>query len=494
MKNIKIYVLFLALISVVSACELTDNIDPKSARDVAPGSLLTSAEETFVYTLDELSMNVNISRFLAQYASQTAYTQESRYNFADRQIPDTYWNNMYRSCMIDLVDAKNRLLAQDLDAASNARRDNKVAIINIIQTYIYHTLVDYFGNVPYTEALMGMENMTPAYDDAETIYGDLLQTLTDAIATFDANPSSGSWGSEDILLGGDVAMWKKVAASLKLRIAMRLADVDAATAQANAEAAINAGLLEAGEALTLQWLGQDPYVNTYYRRFEIDGRTDYAPSKTIIDKMLALNDPRIPAYFTQVDTSGEGDFVYWGLQYGLTSNVNVKSYSTFAPVMFEPDYPSVLIAYDEVQFLLAEAAQRGFTTPLTAQEHYEAAITASVEWWTGSDDGVASYLADGDVAWDAARWKELLGTQKWIALYNRGNEGYASWRLFDWPVLSPPPDMTQEDIPLRWPYPFNELDLNPDSYNAAATAIGGDDVRTQLFWDVTPNSDSPSPN
>ncbi|MCF8226671.1 MAG: SusD/RagB family nutrient-binding outer membrane lipoprotein [Bacteroidales bacterium] len=494
MKNIKIYVSFLALISLVSACELTDNIDPKSAREVAPSSLLTSAEETFVYTLDELSMNINISRFLVQYAAQTAYTQESRYNFADRQIPDSYWNGMYRSCMIDLEDAKAQLLATDLDDAANAKRDNKVAIIDIIEVYIVHTLVDYFGNVPYSEALVGMENMTPVYDDAATIYDDLMQRLTDVIATFNANAGAGSWGAEDILLGGDIAMWKKVAASLKLRLAMRLADTDATAAKANAEAAINAGLLEDGEALTLEWMGQDPYVNTYYRRFEIDGRTDYAPSKTIIDKMFALNDPRMSSYFTQVDTSGDGDYVYWGLQYGLTSNVNVKSYSTFAPVMFEPDYPSVLIAYDEVQFLLAEAAQRGFTTPQTAQEHYEEAIRASVEWWTGSDAGVAAYLADGDVAWDAARWKELIGTQKWIALYNRGNEGYASWRIFDWPVLSPPPDMTQADIPLRWPYPFNELDLNPESYSAAATAIGGDDVRTQLFWDVTPNSASPSAN
>jgi hypothetical protein len=494
MKNIKIYVLFLALISVVSACELADNIDPKSAREVEPGSLLTSAEETFVYTLDELSMNVNISRFLVQYASQTAYTQESRYNFADRQIPDTYWNSMYRSCLIDLKDAKEQLLATDLDPASNAVRDNKVSIINILECYVIHTLVDYFGNVPYSEALMGMDNMQPVYDDAETVYIDLLDRLTDEIGALDSDIAA--WGAEDIIFGGDVDMWRKAAASLKLRMAMRLADVDATTAQTYAEEAIDEGLLESGEAMALNWLGQDPYVNTYYRRFTIDGRTDYAPSKTIIDKMLGLDDPRMPAYFTMIDTSANGDQpkVYWGLQYGLTSNVNVKSYSTFAPEMFQPDYPSVLIAYDEVQFLLAEAAQRGFSTPQTAEEHYEEAITASVEWWTGSDDGVADYLNHADVAWDAARWKELIGTQKWIALYNRGNEGYASWRIFDWPVLSPPPDMTQEDIPLRWPYPFNELDLNPDSYTAAASAIGGDDVRTQLFWDVTPNSDSPSPN
>ena len=492
MKMKRIYLLFLVLITVVSACELTDNIDPKSAREVAPSSLLTNAQESFVDVVDEISMNVNISRFLAQYCSQTAYTQESRYNFSDRQIPDSYWNQCYRSTLIDLKDAKDILAKIDLTVEDNLARDNKVAIIEIIEVYIYHTMIDYFGDIPYSEALMGMENLTPVYDDAQTVYVNLMGKLDDAYDVLDAN--YGSWGAEDLFFSGDIAMWKKTAASLKLRLAMRLAEVDATTAQTEAEDAISKGLFEEGEGLVLHWFGQDPYVNTIYRRFEIDGRTDYAPSKTIIDKMLDLNDPRMSSYFTQVDTSGEGDFVYWGLPYGLDANVNVKSYSTFAPEMFEADYPSVLIHYDEVQFLLAEAAQRTYTTPMTAQEHYEEAITASVEYWTGSDDGVTAYLGEADVAWDANRWKELIGTQKWLALYNRGNEGYATWRIFDWPVLSPPPDMTQEDIPLRWPYPFNELDLNPDNYQAAASAIGGDDVRTQIFWDVTPNSATPSPN
>ena len=105
-----------------------------------------------------------------------------------------------------------------------------------------------------------------------------------------------------------------------------------------------------------------------------------------------------------------------------------------------------------------------------------------------------SYLSHPDVAWDPARAKELIGTQKWIALYNRGNEGYAVWRCFDWPVLSPPEEMIYEDIPMRMPYPYNEPNLNGENYDAAALAIGGDSISTLLFWDAIRSTDTPSPS
>jgi hypothetical protein len=248
--------------------------------------------------------------------------------------------------------------------------------------------------------------------------------------------------------------------------------------------------------MELAWLGVTPHVNTIYNSFIVGGRFDYAPSLTMTSMMNDLSDPRLPLYFSLVDTSADasGKYAYLGLEYGLTAAAPYQSVSHWSDQMFEATFPAVLIDYVEVQFLLAEAAARGWTTPLTAQEHYENGITASIVWWGGDAADAPAYIAQADVNYDQARWKELIGTQKWLALFNRGNEGYATYRMFDWPVLPPPEDMTQADIPLRWPYPFNEKDLNLANYQAAATAIGGDDVRTQLFWDVTPNSATPSPN
>jgi len=495
MKMKKIYLVVLVLGALVTACELPDNVNPKAATEVPASTLFTNATVDFVATFDAISMNINISRFLAQYASQVNYTDESRYNFEDRSIPDTYWAWIY----LPLRDYQEvRRLVSPISGSDeyNRNRDNKLAIVDIMEVFALQSLVDYLGDIPYTEALGGADNKTPAYDDAETIYRDMMTRLRTDIATLTAGAADGSWGDEDVIFGGDVAMWKKTAASLLLRMGMRFADVDAPTARTALADALTAGVFEEEDVFQLVWTGVTPWVNPIYEVFYVDNRFDYAPSKTIIDKMEELFDPRMDDYFSQMDTSsdGSGQMAYVGLKYGLAAAVPYNSISHFSDKMFAANFPSVLSDYVEVQFLLAEAAARGFTTPMTAQEHYEEAVTASIVFWGGTASEAAPYLALADVQYDQARWKELIGTQKWIALYNRGNEGYASWRVFDWPVMDPPEDMTQADIPLRWPYPFNEKDLNNTNYTAAAQAIGGDNIRTRLFWDVTPNSATPSPN
>ena len=92
--------------------------------------------------------------------------------------------------------------------------------MEVLAVYSYQVLVDAFGNVPYTEALMGGDNSRPKYDDAYTIYKDLFVRLDKAIADLDG--SFDGFGSADVLYNGDVSLWKKFAASLKLRMALRL--------------------------------------------------------------------------------------------------------------------------------------------------------------------------------------------------------------------------------------------------------------------------------
>ena len=328
--------------------------------------------------------------------------------------------------------------------------------------------------------------------DRVAIYTDLQARLTADIATLTAGINDGSWGSEDLVYQGDVAMWKKFAATLKARLAMRVADVNPGTAQTELTAAINAGMLEAGESMQLPWIGSSPHNNTIFTMFA-GGREDYGPANTIIDKMVALDDARLPAWFTQVDTSTEAGVEKWaykGIVYGAVSDL-YNGISHFSDAMFEADFPATFACHAEVRFILAEAAARGFTVTGTAQEHYEAGIQESHDFWGVTLD--AAYLTQPDVAWDDARNKELIGTQKWLALYNRGMEGWCVWRSFDWPVLNPPPGLSYTDIPFRMPYPYNEPDLNPENYANAAAAIGGDDVRTRLFWDATDGTPTPAP-
>ena len=110
------------------------------------------------------------------------------------------------------------------------------------------------------------------------------------------------------------------------------------------------------------------------------------------------------------------------------------------------------------------------------------AVTASIEYWGGTPAEAAAYLAKPGVAYSSANWKQLIGEQKWIALYNRGWDAWIEWRRLDYPHIEAP-ETAETDVPLRFTYPIPEQNLNTTNYNAASQSIGGDDVRTKLFWD-----------
>jgi hypothetical protein len=137
-----------------------------------------------------------------------------------------------------------------------------------------------------------------------------------------------------------------------------------------------------------------------------------------------------------------------------------------------------------MEFYRAEAKERGFTVTGTAEEHYNKAISASILAWGGTAADAAVYLARPDVAYTTAAgtWRQKIGTQKWIALYNRPYEGWLELRRLDYPVL-PAPVGAKSGFPNRLTYPGNEQQLNGTNYTAAASAIGGDKVETKLFWD-----------
>ena len=474
MKTIKYISIVLILILGISSCELPDNVDPKHAVEVPIGTLFSNAEVALVNQVNNMSVNYNISRLIVQYWQETTYFDESRYNFQDRKIPDRYALAFYRNVLMDFKDAKILLNAQELEAGQAIERNNKVHIIGILEVYAWHCLIDAFGDMPYTEALLGAENTTPAYDNDTDVYADIISRLEGAIAGL--NAGYGSFGGADFIYGGDVASWKKFGASLLLRLGIRIADVDAAGSQSAVSTAVAAGVFASqDESGYLFYTGVTPHVNTIYNGFINDGRSDYLPTNTIVDKMLELNDPRLPLYFTQY----EGEYI--GAIAGLDGAQSYNNYSHFASRFFEADFEAILIDYAEVEFLLAEAAERGFGVSGTAEEHYANAITASIVYWGADEATAADYIAT--VPYSSADWKEILGTQKWIALYNRGVEGWAEWRRLDFPILNVPEGMVYGDIPLRMPYPYDEVAQNGINYYAAADAIGGDKTSTPVFWD-----------
>lgn len=523
-------ILVIILIGIISAfylqsCELPDNVDPKLAKEAEAKSIFASATVSLIDHVATPSVNSNISRILAQYTAETTYYDETRYVFLERNIPDSYWTELYRDVLFNLKAAKE--IVEATTAWLNPEDQGaQIAAITILEVYSYQMLVDAFGDVPYSEALTGIDgNLSPKYDDAATIYADLISKLTEAINTLDKGGNV--FGDYDLFFGGSSTQWKKFGASLKLRLAMRLADVNPSLSQTSAEEAVNAGVFTSGDIAQVVYTGISPYQHPWYEHFTIDGRADHIPSHTVVNIMDDLLDPRSELYFENTrpwdyyydaddnlkDTTVEGNAIlfYDGVaEYregpftlspstseadasvrvfkgGIFGSSNSYTRSThFNSKMTVATFPSILMDYMEVEFLLAEAAERGYAVGGTAEEHYNNAITASFIHWGGTETQASSYLAQTDVAYTTApgTWRQKIGTQKWIALYDRGVEAWAEWRRLDYPILNFPSGMTYDDIPKRMPYPFTEDNINLDNYNAAASAIGGDKASTKLFWDV----------
>jgi hypothetical protein len=266
---------------------------------------------------------------------------------------------------------------------------------------------------------------------------------------------------------------------------MRLSDVPslAATAKAAAEEAIASGVISAlTQEAKFTYVGITPYTNSIYEEMVEGGRNDFVPANAIVDFMNNTNDPRRPLYFSQF----EGEYV--GGNPGDQNN-SWASVSHFSDAMFGATFPVTIIGLAEVEFLLAEAAARGYTGAGDAEEHYNNAIVASIESWGGSAADAAAFISQPEVAFDAVNWRRSIGLQKWVALYNQGIEGWAEVRrldIDDWttgPLVRPAESLLEANIS-RMPYPYVEDDVNEINKNTAAEAIGGDLPGTKIFWDV----------
>ena len=235
----------------------------------------------------------------------------------------------------------------------------------------------------------------------------------------------------------------------------------------------------------MTYLTATPNTNPLYVDLVASGRSDFVPTSTLIDYMNSQNDPRRARYFDDnMDDPSTPGIEYIGGENGVENSFPNLTHIT--STIQAPDYPGAILDYSEAEFLLAEAAERSlYGSPASAEGHYNAAITASILDWGGNAAEALTYLARPDVAYTTApgTWRQKIGIQSWVALYNIGFEGWTSWRRLDFPLLVAPPDAVS-GIPVRFTYPIIEQTLNATSYQNASAAIGGDAVETKLFWDI----------
>jgi len=487
--NMKKILIIISVFLFLASCEKFDdmNKDRKNPTKVTGESLFTGAQKNLFDQMVSSNVNLNIFRLFAQYWTETTYIDESNYDLVTRTIPDNHWDVMYRDVLKDLKEASTIIGSTNypLDPIADAPtiKKNRLAEVEVMSIYVWAQLVETFGNIPYTEAL-DINKPSPKYDDALTIYQDLISRLNAAIANL--NAEFPGIGPADNMYGGDVTLWLKFANSLKLELGMLLAGVPGqeSLSKSTVEDAVNLNggpFTSNADNANLPYGDASPNTNPLYMDLVASGRHDFVPTSRFVDYMNSLDDPRREFYFTLFN-----DSIYLG---GTNGAINkYKNYSHVAPRIVEPNFPGTIFDYSEVEFFLAEAVERGYSVGGTAEGHYNAAITASINYWaaqnqmTVPDSVISKYLTNPLVAYATAgsTYQEKIGNQKWIALYNRGFEAWTSWRKLGFPTLVAPPNAFS-DIPLRFTYPIEEQTLNGANYEAASSAIGGDLVSTKLF-------------
>lgn len=474
--------ILLGLVTVFAFNSCTDedydnlNHDPINPEVVPASYLVTGATTSYFYRMISTNVNQNIFRLVSQYWNETQYTQETNYDLEGRQISDNLWNEISMNVLYDLNEAKK--IVNNDTSLNQAQKNNQLAVIDLLQVQAWQLLVDTFGDIPYTEALQGVSMVSPKYDDAKTIYEDLIKRAIESTNNIDA--TAVGFGGNDIIYNGDMSKWKKFGASLQLKLGIQLSDVDAALAQSTITNAVNSGVFTSqADNFTLVYTGSEPYTNPLWIDLIKSDRQDFVAANTIVDDMNALNDPRRAKFFKE----NLGDGVFVGGEYGRATNF--ATHSQISATLESMSYPGTLLDYTEVQFMLAEAAARGFAVGGTAESFYNSAIKASFEFWGNTTAEADAYLTQPNVAYATATgtWKQKIGTQYWIAMYNKGFEGWNVWRRLDTPVFNLP-QATQKPVPTRYTYPIRERNLNKSNYDQASSAIGGDTQTTKLFWDV----------
>jgi len=470
------------------------NVDPTKPFQVAPETKLAAIQ---LYTSGERYENwranlIYSSTMMQHFATTAGYWSGDKYT----------WNRGYASSMIDRIygnAVKNitDLLVQ-LDA-EEAPAEMK-AIARIQRVLIFHRLTDLYGDVPYSEAgkayLEGI--VQPKYDAQSDIYADMLKELEEAAA--DLGTGTSGFGDGDLIYHGDQAKWKKFAYSMMLRLGLRLIKVDPSAAQSWASKAIAGGVMQSNDDIMyIQHTAGPEGINRNGNGevFSVDNSMHI--SKTFRD--FLEDDPRLPILAMRRSDQSTNPADLKGLPNGLDLNLlqnmtgesNTDAYaginrntgltSEAAPMFFQ--------TYAEVEFMLAEVAERWGLAGGNPEPHYNAGVRAAMKML--SLYGSAAVISDGDIdtylatkPFNSANALEQINTQYWAATFLNEYEAFANWRRTGYPVLVPvnyPGNVTNGTIPRRLTYSEGDQSVNAANYAAAIAAQGPDELTTRVWWD-----------
>jgi hypothetical protein len=494
----------LALAFAAAACnsdKLTDlNKNPNSPEDVPAGPIFTNATRLAVSRWLGTTYSLRETEWLAQHLAQVQYNDEDRYLRLHAGDTEGSFNGAYAGELKDFTQITNKGIALNQPGTFGPAA--------VMRTWEFNYLTDSWGDIPYFEALKGDSvggSLSPKYDAQKDIYADFFKQLAAASTSMAAATATNTLGAADPIYAGSLLRWQRFSNSLRARLALRLINVDPATANTQLTAAFTApgGVFVANtDNAVFKWPGDGVYDNPWAVNFKT--RDDHRMSNTIMDLLKANNDPRMQIW---AEPTAAGTYAGQpnGISPARAAAANYLVNASCPGRIFFPSAhtgtcpkgtgtttPSYLMTYAEVAFIQAEAAQRGIggLTPAQAAGFYTAGITASMSQWGVTTAAINTYLAQPGVAYAGGTAGLVqIAQQKWLALFTDGGQAWAEWRRTCQPAtVKPGVDASKANVPRRFEYPVLEYTVNKSQVDAATAQQGADVFETRVYWDKSPTA------
>jgi len=425
-----------------------------------------------------------IGNIVIQHTAKNQFVNEDRYLWGEI---NGIWNTNYN---------KLRDIQNIIELAEETGDTGTKAVALTMRAWMFSLITDAYGDIPYSEAIQAKSGIYYAkYDSQEAVYAGILQDLKEANQLL--STASGKVGG-DLIYGGDATKWRKLANSLRVRYLIRISNKKSPAAELTE-------IFSNPAQFPVMVSNSDNGVYTYLAAApdqfpQFSNRSgsfnEFRASKTLLDTLKTLGDPRMPVFFRPTPaTEGTANPAFIGIPNGLddvTSQTYAggqQNHSRIGALYYENSISAegikiakgVIMTYAELQFLLAEAASKGWISA-DVNALYTKGIESSFAFYSLSVP--AGYLDKIQVKLTGVKEADLnkIGFQKWISFFFQGMEAWFDWRRTRIPALSPAvSNQNNNRIPVRFIYPISEQALNGKNRSEAVARQGGDDINT-LMW------------
>ncbi|WP_163399823.1 SusD/RagB family nutrient-binding outer membrane lipoprotein [Flavobacterium fluviatile] len=416
------------------------------------------------------------------------------------------WRNGYANELKNVVDILDK-------TSGNPALVNMNAVAKIMKVMVAQRITDLYGDIPYSQAGKGFSQgiVTPKYDTQEEVYTAFFSELDEAYNQLNAD---GGAIKGDLFYNGNIAKWKKLANTLRLRLGMRLSEVKPQEAEKQVKAALQNGVFESNaDNCIMKHLDATFNDNPASIDFRGNGLA-YALvgnengdhfSSLVIDYLRDNGDPRLTMLATPKATSSmpgkggqpvqPGEKLYegvrpgtfrWDTPGGSSAASGIQSYFK------QKTTPFLHVSYSETQLLLAEAAFRGWVTGTSAAEYYKKGVEAGIKQLEiygatpATQAAVDAYTTAKPLV--SGTEKQQIGTQLWITYIFNSIEAYSNQRRTGFPQLLAITNSDSETagvMPKRLYYPNDEMQKNQTNYLDALSRMGGtNDWLNKVWWDA----------